>query len=342
MKLGVGPITCQRTDFNDAGWSDIYGNMVEYAQTADNVGLDSMWVTEHHFVDDGYMSSPLTSLAAIAAVTDDISVGTSISLLPLHNPIRIAEDAATVDLISDGRLLFGVGIGYRDEEFEVFGIEKEERTGRIEDGTRFLRAAWSEGPLNYESTYYDIPPDVTVTPKPDEVPPITFAGHAKPAVRRAARYGEGWNALPTASPAEVEQRVEDIEQVRADENIGGDFTMFPGAQGFVAESKEKAWDAVKQGLFHKLHAYAQFGLQGTEEFGKADSIHELPEESIQRMKDGAIYGPPEVVIERLEEYRDAAGDDAHFVFRAFLPGVEPEHMHECLRLLGEEVQPHFQ
>lgn len=341
MKLGVGPITCQRTTA-DERWSAIYANMVGYAKTVEEVGLDSMWVTEHHFVGDGYMSSPLTSLSAIAAVTEEINVGTSICLLPLHNPLRIAEHGATIDLISEGRLIFGVGLGYRTVEFDVFNSDFEERTGLLEDGVNVLRGAWSPGPLDYDSEYHDIPRDISVTPKPDAVPPITFAGHAKPAVRRAARLGEGWNGFPTDTPEEVATRADDIRTVREEEGISGDFTIFPGSRGFVAESKKEAWEAMKDGLFHMRSMYARFGLkQGMPEVAEADSIDELPEGTVQKMKDNAIFGPPEVVVEELEEYKDAAGDDAHFVFRTFIPGVQEEQMEECLRLLGEEVQPHL-
>lgn len=341
MKLGVGPITGQRVPFKDRSWDDIYGDLLEYAHRAESSGLDSFWVTEHHFVDDGYMSSPLTSIAAVAGATDEISIGTSISLLPLHHPLRIAEDTATIDLLSNGRLIFGVGLGYRDEEFEVFDVDKSERTGRIEDGIDVLRAAWSEGPLNRDSEYYDIPKDVNVTPKPDSTPPILLAGDAKPAVRRAARKADGWIAFPTASPEDVETRVADIERVRNTEGLTGEFTIFPGARGFVADSDEAAWEAIKDGLFYMRCQYARFGFPSAEAFRDAESIEDLPEELTQQMKDDAVYGSPETVVEELEEYRDVAGDDAHFVFRTFIPGTEPQDVNRCLELLGSEVTPHL-
>jgi alkanesulfonate monooxygenase SsuD/methylene tetrahydromethanopterin reductase-like flavin-dependent oxidoreductase (luciferase family) len=341
MKLGVGPITCQRAPFADQTWDDIYGNMLDYARTADDCGLDSFWVTEHHFIDDGYMSSPLSSLAAIAGVTESIAVGSSINLLPLHHPLKIAEHTATIDLLSDGRLLYGAGLGYRDEEFEVFGIDKSERTGRIEDSVNVIRSAWSDGPLEYDSEYYDIPDDIEITPKPQSPPPILLAGHAKPAVRRAARHGAGWLAMPTASPDDVEKRVADIEDVRERSRSSEDFTCYPGARGFVAESSEQAWETIKHGLFHMYRQYAKFGLPAPDAFEDAESIEELPQPVIDKMKDEAVYGSPASVTEELREYRDAAGDDSHFVFRVFIPGVEREQMLECLELLGSEVQPHL-
>lgn len=341
MQLGVGPFTCQRPPFDNRSMGRIYADMLELARTADRVGLDSIWVSEHHFVDDGYMSGPLPALAAIAAATTQIAVGTSISLVPFHHPLRLAEDAATIDLIAGGRLRFGVGIGYRDREFDVFGVDKSARPKRIEDAVGVLRGAWSPGPLDYESDVHDIPADVTVTPKPDRVPPILFAGQAEPAVERAARLGDGWLTFPSETPEGIRTRRRFIETVRDDEAIDRDFTIYAGGRGFVAASREEAWDTIKDGLFHMRRTYAEFGFPTAQEFLGADSIDELPDETIERMKDDAIIGSPDDVIEQLAAYRDAAGDDAHFVFRVFIPGVGVEPLTECLELLGNEVQPHF-
>jgi len=91
MKLSVGSFTCQTTPFDERSWEQIYQEMIELARTADEVGLDSVWVSGHHFTSDGYMSGPLPALGAIAAATEDIDIGTAVSLLPLHDPVRVAE-----------------------------------------------------------------------------------------------------------------------------------------------------------------------------------------------------------------------------------------------------------
>ncbi len=113
-------------------WAEVFDALLEQIEYVDTLGFDSIWITEHHFVPDGYAPSPVTLLAAIAARTENVKLGTDILLLPLYHAVRLAEDLATVDLISGGRLMLGIGMGYRDEEFEAFGQTRRERVGRTD------------------------------------------------------------------------------------------------------------------------------------------------------------------------------------------------------------------
>src|SRR5687767_1484486 len=117
MRFGYGLITAQRPPDDPRTDVDLYREIVERCVTAENAGFDSVWLSEHHFLDDGYMPSLLVAAAAIAQATSAITIGTAVLLAPLQDPIRIAEDAATVDLISGGRLILGIGAGWRTEEF---------------------------------------------------------------------------------------------------------------------------------------------------------------------------------------------------------------------------------
>jgi alkanesulfonate monooxygenase SsuD/methylene tetrahydromethanopterin reductase-like flavin-dependent oxidoreductase (luciferase family) len=331
MKLGTGLFTGQRRPDDDRSMSDIYDEMLTLGKAIDDVGLDSAWVSEHHFADDGYLSGTMPALGALAAVTDDIEIGTCIALAPLYDGVRLAEDAATVDLLSDGRLTLGLAIGSNPTEFDAFGVPTEERVERLEDQVKLLRAAWSEGSLEYDATFHDVAPDVNVTPKPDGDVPLMLGGAAKPAVRRAARTADGWCAPSKLSLSGIDKRVADIHTVREEEGIDGEFTVYALVHGWVGDSREAAWETMKPGYLYLQRRYAEIFSGG--------SVKELSAERKRELKEQAIFGTPEQVAEELERYRAAAGEDVHVIFRTYHPGVGTDAMVECIDRLGREVAP---
>ena len=131
VDFGFGLITCQRYPGDPRSDTELYRQALALAEDADAYGLDSVWVSEHHFVDDAYLPSLLPLCAAIAARTRRVRVGTALLLAPLHDPVRLAEDAAVVDLISGGRLVLGLGLGWRAEEFDALGIPLADRVPRL-------------------------------------------------------------------------------------------------------------------------------------------------------------------------------------------------------------------
>ena len=333
MDIGTGLFTCQRRPDDDRSMAAIYDEMLTLGRAIDDAGLASAWVSEHHFADDGYLPGTMPSLGALAAATDDVEIGTCIALAPLYDAVRLAEDAATVDLLSDGRMTVGMSIGYRDLEFDAFGAPKEERVDRTVDAVRTLRAAWSEGPLEYDPEFHPVSPELSVTPKPAGDVPVVLGGAAKPAVRRAARLADGWVAPSSLSVDGVRKRTEDIETVRAEEDIDGEFTTYVLQHGFVGDSREDAWERMKEGRFYLDRTYASWY--------EGEPVEELPAERKRELREAAIVGTPEQVIEDLETYRDALGDDVHFVLRTYYPGVDTDEMVEAVETIGDEVVPHF-
>ncbi|WP_232686345.1 LLM class flavin-dependent oxidoreductase [Halobacterium zhouii] len=332
MKLGTGLFTCQQRPDDDRSGSERYEEMLTLARAIDDAGLDSAWVSEHHFAEDDYLSGVTPALGAIAAETDDIEIGSCIALAPLYDPVRLAEDAATIDLISDGRLTLGLAIGSNPREFEQFGVPREERVERLEDATSLLRAAWSDGPLDYDADFHDVDPDVSVTPKPDGDVPIMLGGAAKPAVRRAARTADAWVAPSKLSVEGVRKRHEDVQMVREKEGLDGEFTTYVLRHGFVADSEEEAWETMKPGYFYLQRRYA--------EIFSGESVDELDAERKQELKEQAVFGTPEQVREELGTYGDALGDDVHVVLRTYYPGLDTDAMVECVERLGDDVAPH--
>ncbi|WP_306057529.1 LLM class flavin-dependent oxidoreductase [Natronococcus wangiae] len=332
MKLGTGLFTAQRRPDGDREPSDLYDDVLRLTRETEDAGLDSAWVSEHHFAEDGYLSGTLPTLGAMAAESDRIEIGSCVALGPLYDPIRLAEDAATVDLLSDGRLTLGLAIGSNPREFDVFDVPREERAERLADLVPFLRGAWSEGSLEYDSAFHDVPTDVSITPKPtDGDVPIVLGGAAKPAVRRAARIADGWCAPSALSVEGVRKRVEDVRRVREAEGLEDDGTIYVLQHGWVGDSREEAWEAMRDGYFYLQRRYA--------EIFSGESVDELGEERKRELKEQAIFGAPEQVVDELETYREALGDDVHFILRTYYPGVDTEGMVDCVHRLGDEVAP---
>ncbi|WP_049927882.1 LLM class flavin-dependent oxidoreductase [Halopiger goleimassiliensis] len=332
MKLGTGLFTAQQRPDDDREPSEVYDDLLTLTREIEAAGLDSAWVSEHHFADDGYLSATMPTLGAMAAETDALEIGSCVALGPLYDPIRLAEDAATVDLLADDRLTLGLAIGSNPREFDAFGVPREERADRLADLVAFLRNAWSKGPLEYESDFRDVPADVSITPKPPggDVP-IMLGGAAKPAVRRAARTADAWCAPSALSVEGVRKRVEDIRHVRAEEGIDGEFELYVLQHGWVGDSRADAWETMRDGYFYVQRRY--------EEIFSGESVAELDDERKRELKEQAIFGTPDQVVDELETYRQALGDDVHFILRTYHPGVGTEAMVDCVHRLGDEVAP---
>ena len=150
VRVGIGLFTAQLPANSERTFEQEYRETLELVRLAERVGFDSAWVSEHHGSSDGYLPSLLPMLAAFAAATERIELGTGVVLTPLHDPLRLAEDAAVVDQLSGGRLILGIGNGWREEEFRMFGASKAERGARTEETIEVLRRAWTGRRFSFE------------------------------------------------------------------------------------------------------------------------------------------------------------------------------------------------
>jgi alkanesulfonate monooxygenase SsuD/methylene tetrahydromethanopterin reductase-like flavin-dependent oxidoreductase (luciferase family) len=235
-------------------FAEIYRKHFYIAELAEDLGYDTIWLTEHHFIDDGYAPSLLPIAAAIAARTRRIRIGTFVILLPLHNALRIAEDAATVDIISNGRFDLGVGQGYRISEFVGFNIPRSERGARLEEGTEVIRRVWTEKNVTCNGRFNQLT-DVTVVPGPVQKPhpPIWLAARGPKSIARAAR--NGYHLMGTG-PVE-QQQVYDSALQACGRNPDKFFIAQPRTV-FVAGRRERAWDAAEAGVHYMMSCYGKW------------------------------------------------------------------------------------
>src|ERR1700676_3162958 len=151
---------------------------------------DEIWMTEHHFAEDGYSPAILPIASAIGAITNRIRIGTYLVLLPLNNAVRVAEDAATIDIISNGRFDLGVGQGYAPSEFAAYGVDRKTRAGRLEEGIEVIRGAWTKDDFSFDGRHYKVK-NVRLMPRPVQAPhpPLWIGAGAPKAIERAGRMG---------------------------------------------------------------------------------------------------------------------------------------------------------
>lgn len=330
VRLGYGLVTCQTHPDRPEDWTALYAEALDLAAAAEDEGLDSVWVSEHHFVDDGHLPSLLPLLAGMAARTRRVLLGTGVLLVPLHDPLRLLEDAAVVDRISAGRLVLGLGLGWRDEEFEGFGRTTRERVRRLTDLMALARDAWEGHPVEVQGGRAR--PWVTPTPHRAGGPPLLVGALEEPAVRRAGRIADGLMATEV-TPEELAVQV---GWARA-EHVGAGRTdpfevlvhlpvlAHPDGPSFADVAEQLRYPGWK----YEDMAEARTMTGPLRRPGPATA------EELERLERTSLVGTPAAVADRVRAYADAAGGSLHFVARSYLPGLGPQGRREALAGLGE-------
>lgn len=346
MKFGLGTFTFQKPPWYDGTFHDVYRDGVRLVELAEERGFDSAWTSEHHFSEDGFLPSPVTGLAAFATVTDRIELGTSIALAPFYHPLRLAEDLAVVDQIADGRLTFGVGLGYRDQEFEGYRLSRETRVKRMIELVEVLKRAWSEEEFTFEGEMYQFGP-ATLSPMPaaDPRPRIIIGANIPKAIRRAARHADGYIPSRASDLEEIpdQYRIFKEEKAKHDEPVGG-HEIPVMRYGMVAEDSERAWEAMRDGFAYFHHLHTNFRTTSPDEWFRPEDATEsfadlLTDEREAELRERALVGTPDEVAEEIREMRDAIGPDLHLILRLRHPGMEYEEAASAVELFADDVMP---
>jgi alkanesulfonate monooxygenase SsuD/methylene tetrahydromethanopterin reductase-like flavin-dependent oxidoreductase (luciferase family) len=331
MRFGYGLISCQRYPGDPRTDVDLYREALELAEEAERLGFDSVWTSEHHFADDAYTPALLPLSAAIATRTRSILIGTGLLLTPLYPPLRLAEDAAVVDLLSDGRFILGLGLGWLGWEFDALGVSFRNRARLTEEAIRICRQGWGDGLIDGFG--------VAVHPKPARLggPPIWLGAHAEAAIRRAGRLADGWMA-GEAELDEFRVRVGWLldEAARAGRDaealeVAGYWPVFVWEDG-------DAWEHVRP-----YHRYVEWKYDDLEQargrLGPLPAPPPLDAADEAAIRAPMICGTPDEVAERIREYADVAGPGFHFIARMYYPGMDIAMMRESSRLFAEKVMP---
>src|ERR1700741_818129 len=166
--------------------------MLDLIAWTEGAGFAGAWIPEHHGAEDGYMPSPLVALAAAAARTKTIKLGSAVALAPLYHPVRFAEDCAVLEILADGRLEMALAIGYRRRETEAYGVDFTTRGRRFDEFLEIVRGLWAGETVPFEGPHYTGKDAVTRPPAPRGRIPLYIGGFAEKALARVAKYADGY------------------------------------------------------------------------------------------------------------------------------------------------------
>jgi probable F420-dependent oxidoreductase len=305
------------------------------AQLAESVGFDSCFFGEHHQDKDGFLPSPLIVATAVAARTKTLNVGTSVILLPLHHPVKLAEDAITLDLVSKGRFILGVGIGYQPADFNAFDIPMDERRQRFEEGFEILRHAFAGEPFSYRGKHYTLD-NIRVTPKPYRKggPPLWIGGSIVAAAQRAGRIADGFVGTPSTGMANATQLTDAYQE--AARAAGRPSQVVQMRDAWVAKSRKEADEVYGP---HVMTAYKYYFDNRLAEFRSLPPGTPFTLDNLA--PDRLVLGDPEACAREFKRWSQATGAD-YFLLRfrhAHSGGPPHAKIMEAITLFGEQVIP---
>ncbi len=322
-------------------WSGLYNEVIEHAEFAESVGFDSFWLTEHHFWYDGYCPDLYPVLAAIARRTSKIGLGTGASLLGLHDPLREAQQIATLDVISNGRVILGLAPGYRPEEFEGFDLDKKTRGKRFYEGAEVMKKAFSGDSFSHHGEFFSYD-DVRLEPAPLQRPhPPMWVGanRSHQQARNIGRAGLGFWEGPSMSIDTFVENVEVFKQAGRDAgHAEQDLKVGLMRDVCIAETAEEALTIMDEDLLPMYEEqYVAYGYVPEATGSRREMLaHPVFKEIIA----ASMVGTPAQIIRQIERYCSAVPFD-HFMPRIMAMSQKKERLFRQMDLFAREVASYF-
>lgn len=325
-KLRVG--VCY--DFRNPSYSGVkddqlYKEVLEQVKWLDQIGADLVWFTEHHFIEDGYLPSWVPVAGAMAAITKNVSFGTDICLMPFNHPIRLAEDLAVLDNISNGRIEVGLGMGYAPHEFKGFGFPVSHRLSLMNEGIEVLQQCFTGERFSYKGKRYNFE-DVKITPGyiQEGGPPLWIASMSKAGALRAAKYDT--NFLPQG----LRKKSFDPwkETLMSSGRDPSDYRVGIIRSIHVTNDKDSDWEPIRQSERYRMELYKRFFEESGEGFG----------EQGEPVPQTWIVGTVEDCINEMKQFILEFGI-TDIVTMAMPPGIRAKEMYQSLELLFTQVVP---
>lgn len=326
-------------DFARRPWVDVYRDDLALAVHTEALGFDHVWLTEHHFVDDGYSPALMPIATAVAARTTRIRIGTFVLLLPLHDTVRVAEDVATADVISGGRIDLGLGLGYRVAEFEGMGISPRERGARFAEQLPLLRRLLDGETVSIDGRFHTFKGARVMPPAVQPSLPLWVGARGDKALDRAARLGCHLAGVSS------EHRLKYREALARNGRTPDDYHVSQMVLVYVAETKAQAWAEAARPVHHMLKLYRDWAAEAGDDNNDDQSTWAIPTpEEMQREQAGTFFGEPayigtpDFVYEGLRDLLRRS-PCTHLVLMGVLPGAPVEGTRRSVELFARDVMP---
>jgi len=303
--------------------ADLYATALDMAVWAEGNGFAAVVVSEHHASDDGYLPSPLIVASAMAARTKQIAISVAALLVPLYDPIKLAEDIAVLDNLSRGRVSYVAGIGYRPAEYASLGRDFTARARTMESSIAVMREAWKGEPFEHEGRVVYVRP----TPFTHPAPLICYGGGSMAAARRAARLD-----MPFFPQIRSERLVAEYESERERLGLAPGFVIGPGEGPlniFVSEDPERTWALIGEHLLHDARSYAQWQIDANMDSAALDTAT-----TVEQLRENDVYTivTPDECVELVRAHGSLA-------LHPLCGGIPPEIAWQSLELVAGKVQP---
>ena len=312
-----------------------FRDLLAQVDLANKNGFQSLWAGQHFLTKPLQMFQPIPLLARLLTVAEGMLLGPNILVMPLLNPAQVAEESVTMDWLSGGKYVVGVGLGYRDEEFETFGTHRKERVGRMVEAIEVMRRLWTEDTVDHRGKYYTIPNiGLGMKSVQEGGPPIWIAASSDNAIKRVARIGDAWSITFYPSRALLGEQLKLYRDELAEVGKPEPDDMPVLKECYVGTNNANAYKECAGPLKVKYDAYASWGqdkfLPDSEKFSQ-------PFEEF--VKDRFIIGDAAKVRDEIQQYQEEHGLN-HFIMRMHWPGLEPEKTLRSIELMGSDVIPH--
>ncbi len=316
--------------------SERLDELIGQVRAARRYGFDSVLIGQHYLSSPYQMLQPMPLLGRIATEAEGLRIGSGIILLPLLNPVAVAEEAATMDVICGGRFILGVGLGYREAEDRAFGVAKAEKARRLEEALEVIKLLWKGQAVDFNGQFFQLK-NATISVKPVQKPrpPIWIAANDDRAIVRAARLSDAWLANPHASLTTLIRQVKIYRDAlnEAGKPFPSEFPII--REAYIAENDRRAFDEARPYLEAKYKTYAAWGQEKA--FPERDPLtRPLSELAGGRF----VIGSPSRCIEDLAALAEKLGI-SHMILRMSWPGMRHASVMESLRIFSEKVMPYF-